>query len=156
MITQALLPLLRKSECPRIVNVASQAGHLNIIKSDALKARFVDCTSLDELEALMRSFITDVEGGVHASNGWPNTCYGMSKLGVIAMTRIIAREEEQHAPAMRVNSCCPGYCATDMSSHKGTRSAEHGACTPALLALTTAETPGPTGKFFLDELEKEW
>jgi carbonyl reductase 1 len=40
-LTDALLPLLEKSEqsYPRIVNVASEVGHLKILKSQALKAK---------------------------------------------------------------------------------------------------------------------
>ena len=32
-----------------------------------------------------------------------------SKLGLIAATRVLAREH----PRMRINACCPGYCDTD-------------------------------------------
>ena len=31
-----------------------------------------------------------------------------SKLGLIAATRVLAREH----PRMRINACCPGYCDT--------------------------------------------
>jgi carbonyl reductase 1 len=154
-LTESLLPLLRKASSPRLVTVASQAGHLRIIKSEELRNKFVNCGTLDELEGLMTSFVEDVQNGVHEEKGWPSSNYGMSKLGVIAMTRILARREEQMQPgtAMRITCCCPGYCATDMSSHKGTRTAEHGARTPAMLAL--AENCG-SGGFYLDEAEVEW
>lgn len=154
-VTESLLPLLRKSNRPRIVNVASQAGHLRIIKSPDLQARFVNCPTLDELENLMNTFILDVQNGVHEEKGWPNSNYGMSKLGVIAMTRILARREEELHPGtpMLITCCCPGYCATDMSSHKGTRTAEHGARTPAMLALADNV---PNGRFFVDESVVEW
>lgn len=150
-VTESLMPLLKKSPEPRIVNIASQAGHLKIIKSDELRATFANVDSMQVLEDLMEAFVTDVQNGEHEQKGWPNTCYGMSKLGVIAMTKILARRE----PGMRINCCCPGYCATDMSSHKGTRTAEHGARTPAMLALSVP-ADGPTGKFFVDEAEVEW
>jgi carbonyl reductase 1 len=154
-LTEALLPLLRRSEQPRIVNMASQSGHLKIVKDEALKERFVNCPTVEELEGLIYAYIKDVQDGVHEQKGWPSSNYGMSKLGVIAMTRIMAAREEQLHPgsAMRINCCCPGHCSTDMSSHTGQRTAEHGARTPAMLAL--AENV-PNGKFFLDEEEIEW
>ena len=163
MVTQALYPLLLKSDSARIVNVASQAGHLRILKSDELRARFVDCKSIGELEDLMNNFVADVQQGVHESKGWPNSNYGVSKLGVIALTRLLARQAAEDrsragagagAGSFLVNCCCPGYCATDMSSHKGSRSAEHGARTPAMLALAADDSA--TGKFFYDEAELEW
>lgn len=151
-VTNNLLPLLSKSAEPRIVNVASQAGRLAIIPSSKRKDMFTSPTlSVPALEELMTQFVKDVEAGKHSSNGWPNTCYGTSKLGVIALTKILARDH----PSMRINCCCPGYCATDMSSHGGPRSAEQGARTPAMLALMK-ENDGPTGKFFFDENEIDW
>lgn len=92
-ITQKLLPLLEKStKSPRIVNVASMAGKLNKLRSQELLKRFTSPTlTLDELSELMRSFIQDVQSGVHNEKGWPNSCYCTSKLGVIAMTKVMAR-----------------------------------------------------------------
>jgi carbonyl reductase 1 len=155
-VTKAMLPLLRKSSSARIVNVASMAGHLRILPSEERKSKFTSpALQLGDLELMMHEFVSDVETGSHSKNGWPNTCYGMSKLGVIAMTNVIARDE----PKIMVNSCCPGLCATDMSSMGGSRTAEHGARTPAMLALmpdSKAERAQPSGKFFSDEAEEAW
>ena len=74
---------------------------------------------------------------------------GMSKLGVIAMTKVLARDEKD----ILINACCPGYCQTDMTSNKGLRSAEDGASTPFYLALAPLSA---SGKFFYNEQELEW
>lgn len=37
---------------------------------------------------MMAQFVGDVKAGRHQGGGWPNTCYGMSKLGVIAYTKV--------------------------------------------------------------------
>jgi len=29
----------------------------------------------------------------HTEKGWPNTCYGTSKIGLIALTKVLARDE---------------------------------------------------------------
>jgi carbonyl reductase 1 len=42
----------------------------------------------------------------------------------------------------------PGYVSTDMSSHRGTKTIEEGADTPAWLALLAP--PDSTGKFYKD------
>jgi carbonyl reductase 1 len=59
--------------------------------------------------------------GTHAEQGWPNSNYGISKLAVIALTRVLAAREAAHDPKknFQINACCPGYCDTDMTSHKG-------------------------------------
>jgi carbonyl reductase 1 len=149
--TETMLPLLRKGTDARLVNVASMAGRLGQV-SPALQAKFTDPNlTMAQLQELMQTFERDVQRGMHQQEGWSNTNYGMSKLGVIAATRIWARQEASNAIA--VNSCCPGYCATDMSSHKGPRSASDGAKNAVLPA--TMEHP-PTGEFFADYQIAQW
>ena len=150
-LTEALLPQLRKASSPRIVNLGSQAGLLRILQSPSLK-EFVTQTSLttSQLKELATDFIRDIENKDY-KRGWPKTNYGMSKLLIIAQTRIWAREE----PSILVNSCCPGYCATDMSSHRGTKTAAEGALTPTLLA-TLKDGSTVTGKFYVSEVESDW
>lgn len=151
-VTELLLPLLRKSPQPRLVNVASESGHLRIIKDLSVRDRFTDENlSVNELVNLVNSFLTDVENERHTEAGWPNTCYGFSKLSVIALTNILAKQE----PSILINSCCPGYCDTDMTSHKGPKSAADGAKTPVFLA-TLPSSATITGKFFSEEKEITW
>lgn len=37
---------------------------------------------------MMKGFVDDVEAGQHSLKGWANTCYGMSKLGLIAYSNV--------------------------------------------------------------------
>jgi len=151
-VTQAMLPLLRASEAsPRIVNVASAAGRLRgaSVIQDAFTAYDLDVAGLS---SLMDSFVADVEGGVHADKGWPNTCYGVSKMGMIALTRIIAVEE----PKLMVNSADPGFCATDQNMNQGHISAAQGAVTPALLAHASFEEGHVSGLHFYLGRQIDW
>lgn len=49
---------------------------------------FLRFSSREHLSSLMSEFVEDVKSGNHRSKGWPNTCYGMSKLGLIAYTNV--------------------------------------------------------------------
>lgn len=148
--TEKMLPLLRRGKDARLVNVASMAGRLRQV-SPELQTKFSDSSlTMDQLLLLMKKFEEDVQNGVHRQEGWSNSNYGISKLGVIAATRIWAREE---APGLSVNSCCPGYCATDMSSNQGTRSASDGARNAVIPA--TMENP-PSGEHFADYKVSQW
>ena len=113
-----MIPLLEAAEpkgCGRLVNVASMAGRLNQLKPP-LAAKFADpALTLDGLNGLVGSFEAAVQAGTHAADGWSSSNYGMSKLSLIAATKVLARDH----PAVRINACCPGYCDTDMTSHKG-------------------------------------
>ena len=130
-LTRAMFPLLEKSSSPRIINIASSAGRLSILPSNERRSAFSSQDlQMDRLESYMREFIADAQGGSHAAKGWPNTGYGVSKVGIIAMTKVFAREN----PKFMVNSVDPGYCATDQNNNQGFISAERGALTPFLLA----------------------
>jgi carbonyl reductase 1 len=148
--TETMLPLLRKGDDPRLVNVASKSGQLKQV-SPALQKRLTDDSlTIPELNKLIEEFAQAVKAGDHKQKGWSSSNYGISKLGVIAATRIWSREE---AGRISVNSCCPGYCATDMSSHGGPRPAEEGARNAVIPA--TMEDP-PNGGFFSNYEPGEW
>jgi carbonyl reductase 1 len=152
-LTQALLPLLQKSDSPpRLINIVSYAGRLAILKSPDLVQKFTSPQlSMPELEFLVRDFVAAVERGTHVQDGWPNTAYGLSKLALIAMTRVLAREhnqQQQHDADANDNensdndsklvcySVDPGYCATDQNQYQGNRPASRGAETPYKLTTT--------------------
>jgi NAD(P)-dependent dehydrogenase (short-subunit alcohol dehydrogenase family) len=161
-LTQALLPLLQKSTAPaKLINMASYAGRLAILKSDHLVQKFTDPQlTMPQLESLVHDFVAAVERGTHTQEGWPNTCYGLSKLAIISMTRVLARDY----PSIVCSSVDPGYCATDQNNHQGNRPASRGAVTPYWLATTTASTrsdddndnTATTGMHWFDETVIEW
>lgn len=155
-VTEAFLPLLRPGG--QVVNMASSAGHLEIITSDTLRAELESAgkpggLSLSRLKQLMNEFVSAAEKGTHAAHGWPDSCYAVSKLGVIALTRILAGQKVERD--VTISCCCPGYCYTDMTSHRGNRSPAKGAETPAWLAAGGGGTDA-AGKFFKDQKEVEW
>ncbi len=69
--------------------------------------------------------------------------YAPSKSALNAITLAFANELEH--TNIKVNSACPGYTATDLNDHKGTRTTEEGAREPFRLATLGAD--GPTGTF---------
>lgn len=156
-VCQEFLPLLKQADSPRIINVASAAGRLTILRSQELVDKFTSNTlTISELSALMDQFVKDVEQGTHQENGWPGTCYGMSKLGIIALTKIMARENE----GMLINSVDPGYCKTDQNNNQGTVDPSDGAYTPYLLALLEHDDDDDgedmSGLHFYEEQEIPW
>jgi len=73
--------------------------------------------------------------------------YGVSKLGECCLTRVLARDQEQAGSGIFVAAICPGWCATDMSSHSGPNTAAQGADTAAWAALAPRGAL-PTGRFW--------
>ena len=103
-VTNALLPLLRRSASPRIVNVSSSVGSL-----------------------------TRQSGpGGELTTGPVAVAYSPSKSFLNAVTVQYARELA--GTGVLVNCACPGYVATDLNGFRGVRSPQEGAATPIRLA----------------------
>jgi len=49
-----------------------------------------------------------------------NVAYGMSKVGVTALTRILARRVNSEGKDILVSACCPGWVRTDMAGPAAT------------------------------------
>lgn len=85
------------------------------------------------------------------------SAYGMSKVGVTALTRIQQRQfDNDSRTGILVNAVCPGYVATDMSSHKGHLTPDQGAETPIYLSLLSENWSGPKGVLWAEKKVVDW
>ena len=141
--TRSLLPLIRPGG--RLVNVSSMSGHLNSKYSEAIRTKFAESKTVDDVTGLMEAFTKAVEEGKEKEQGWPSAAYAVSKSGVTGMTRAVAREVGEKGGGLLVNSCCPGFVVTDMTGRRGAKTVDEGAQTPVLLAL--GDIGGRSGEF---------
>jgi NAD(P)-dependent dehydrogenase (short-subunit alcohol dehydrogenase family) len=121
-VTNAMLPLLRRSASPRIVNMSSSVGSL------ALQAN------------------------PGTETGPISAAYAPSKTFLNGVTVQYARELRD--TSILINAGCPGFCATDLNSFRGVRTAEQGAA--IAIRLATLADDGPTGAFFDDAGVVPW
>ncbi|PSL08070.1 NADP-dependent 3-hydroxy acid dehydrogenase YdfG [Haloactinopolyspora alba] len=114
-VTSAVLPLLRRSPAPRIVNVSSRGGSL--------------------------SFQADQEtwGGDQPPI---NAGYSPSKSALTALTLQYARDLQPDG--FLVNAVCPGFVATDLNGHAGHRTPAEGAAAAVRMATLPADGPTGT------------
>jgi len=157
-VCDALIPLLRDGG--RVVHVSSQVGHMNFARlSPDLRQRFnsPDLTK-DDLVSMITSFVNAAQTNSHEAQGWSNSAYGISKIGVTALCRIQQRDYDAAHPGNDVifGACCPGFCDTDMTSHKGPRPAEEGADVAAFLATLPPKSAATRGTFWYDRKELPW
>jgi len=149
-VSKSFMPLIRENG--RIVNVSSTMGQSTLSRlAKPLADKFMDPNLTEQqLDGLMEQFISDVKSGTYQDKGWIKSAYGVSKAGVSMYTRVLARENK--IPGLLINSCCPGWCRTDMAGPKASKSAEEGAETPVFLALMEGDGKGgPTGLFFIEK-----
>lgn len=148
-VTGRLLPLME--EHGRIVMVSSGVGELEGL-SPALRQRFDPPPPKEELVALLRAFVDDVRSGQYAQKGWPGSAYRMSKVGLNALTRLLAGElKPRH---VLVNAVCPGWVKTRMGGAQAPREVEEGADT--IVWAATLPPDGPSGGFFRNRRSIPW
>lgn len=148
-VTEALVPLI--ADGGAIAMVASGMGELHAY-SPALRARFADPKlTRDQLVALVTEFVDAVAAGTHAKAGWPSSAYRVSKAGVIALAKVLARDLAPRG--IRVVAACPGWVKTRMGGRHAPRRVEAGAA-----SIVWAATDGAAGSggFYRDGRAATW
>ena len=148
-VTERLLPLME--EHGRIVMVSSSLAELKDYPP-AFQRRFDPPPSKEQLKAMLRSFVEDVRAGVYEAQGWPGSAYRVSKLGLNALTRLLAQELKPHNQL--VNAVLPGWVRTQMGGQHAARSVERGA--DILVWAATLPPEGPTGGLFINRRPIPW
>ena len=110
-VTNAMLPLLRRSASPRIVNMSSGVGPL---------AR----------QSAAEGYLT---------TGPVAVAYSPSKTFLNAVTVQYVRE--LRGTNILINAACPGYVATDLNNFQGVRTPEQGAAIAIRLATLPDDGP---------------
>ncbi|MFD0578264.1 SDR family NAD(P)-dependent oxidoreductase [Dactylosporangium darangshiense] len=110
-VTNAMLPLLRRSPAPRIVNLSSHAASMTI-------------TSAPEWRTAPLP---------------QSAAYAPSKAALNALTVQYANELAKDG--FLVNAAAPGFCATDINANTGTRTAAQGAEVVVHLATLADDGP---------------
>jgi NAD(P)-dependent dehydrogenase (short-subunit alcohol dehydrogenase family) len=91
------------------------------------------------------------EAGSLANMGGGTPAYNLSKVGLNALTRMLAKELK--SSRILVNAVCPGWVATDMGGSGG-RPVEDGAA--GIVWAASLPDTGPTGGFFRDGKPLSW
>ncbi len=110
-VTNAMLPLLRRAEAARIVNVSSEVGSITSQTDPA--------SPLSQMPASAQ--------------------YPSSKAAVNMLTAMYAKELKD--TPIKVNAANPGYTDTDFNDHRGFRSAAEGAEPSVYLATLPVGGP---------------
>ncbi|XP_030058068.1 carbonyl reductase [NADPH] 1 [Microcaecilia unicolor] len=157
-VCNELLPVMKPHG--RVVNISSWIGSKTLaLCSEDLQQKFhSDTVTEEELVTLMEKFVQDAKDGVHSKEGWPNTAYGVSKLGVTVLSKVQARtlNEKRKGEGILLNACCPGWVMTDMAGPSALKTPDEGAETPVYLALLPLDADGPHGQLVKDKKVEKW
>ncbi|WCJ23173.1 NAD(P)-binding Rossmann-fold superfamily protein [Euphorbia peplus] len=148
---EALTPLLKLSDSPRIVNVSSSMGQLENVSNGWAKEILSNDNTLSEeiIDEVLTRFLKDFEecSCPPESKGWPAvmSAYKVSKAALNGYTRIQAKT----FPNFRINCVCPGYVKTDINLNTGRLSVKEVVGYVVMLALLPND--GPSGLFFFQK-----
>ena len=145
-ICHELFPILRPGA--RVVNVSSSAGMLFRVPGQQLREKLSNPSRTEEeIDALAKEYLTQVEQGIHEKVGWSNSAYSTSKVLLTSWTLLQQKkfDADTSRPDIVINAVHPGYVNTDMTRGKGTLSIEEGAKSPIFAALIPPGE-GPRGK----------
>lgn len=119
-VTNTMLPLLRASTTPRIVNIASTAASMTLSTEPA--------AMVGDSDRIM--------------------AYAPSKAAVNMLTVQYARafQRDPRYSHIKINSVTPGHIATDLNAHGSPRTAQQAAM--VVIRLATLADDGPSGGFF--------
>lgn len=152
-----LFPILRSHA--RVANVSSMVSQWSLAKcSPAKKAQVLAANTVSAVDSLMEEFVNAAKAGDVKSSGWPESAYGMSKVGLTAVSLVQQADIDKDSSRedIVINACCPGYVDTDMTSHKGTKTIDQGAETPTYLALLPPNEKTIRGKFVKEKEVSAW
>ncbi|OQV13754.1 putative Carbonyl reductase [NADPH] 3 [Hypsibius exemplaris] len=163
-VCNAFFPILR--DHARIVNVSSELGSLAYLKNEEVKKLLTkgDLT-VKEVEQAAADYIKISEkGNAGIDLGYPEQFgpYGMSKILLNAVSRVQQRDLDQDKTRtdLVVNSCTPGYVATDLNNNSGHRTVQQGADTPVYLATLPPSSGGkpvePRGEYVDERKVVNW
>lgn len=155
-VCSLLYPLLKPHA--RVVHVSSSSGRLSLIPSESLRKRFSDSNLTEEqLDNIMHEFVNTAKTNTHLENGWSNSAYVASKVGVSALARVHQKMfNSDSREDLAVNAVHPGYVDTDMTSHKGTLTPDQGAEAPVFAALLPENTDIKGKYIWYDKSLVEW
>ncbi|XP_047952528.1 (-)-isopiperitenone reductase-like [Salvia hispanica] len=144
-VTEALIPLLQLSDSPTIVNVSSILGHLRLLRNERAKAVLSNEAGLTEesVDGVVREFLKDFKEEIGREQvAESRAAYKVSKAALNGYTKVLAKK---HADFV-INSLCPGFSRTDITSNLGAISAEEAGGRVVKLALLPRG--GPTGLLY--------
>jgi NAD(P)-dependent dehydrogenase (short-subunit alcohol dehydrogenase family) len=98
-VIDELLPLLRPGG--RIVCVSSREARVAKLKTKLRKKLLASDLSADGLSELMENFAKAAAKGKHKQEGWPDTAYAASKLGVTQLCRYASNKARVHKRTRR-------------------------------------------------------
>ncbi|XP_045539678.1 carbonyl reductase [NADPH] 1 [Papilio machaon] len=130
--TEAMLPFI--ADGGKIVNISSSSGHLSRIPSEQLRAKISSPNlTLKELQSLMNDYLEAVKVNKDIEDGWGDSPYVVSKVGVNAYTFLLNRRLANRG--IKVDCVHPGYVISDMTRGSGNVSPEEAAKVVVKVAL---------------------
>uniref|UniRef100_UPI00193ADE4B carbonyl reductase [NADPH] 1-like n=1 Tax=Styela clava TaxID=7725 RepID=UPI00193ADE4B len=155
--------------CNTILPIMRSHGRLVLLSSMLSLSAFRNCSTQNQnffkspdlteqaLTEKMLEYVEAAQTGQHRDKGFSNDSYGMSKLGVNVLVKLLGNRACQlEAQNVLVNCCCPGWVNTQMGGKRAPLTPDQGARIPIMLGLIPINDSEPNGKFLKDFKVVDW
>ncbi|VDL49640.1 unnamed protein product [Hymenolepis diminuta] len=127
----------------RIVNISSGAAMMVLhTVSKKMTAKVKDCRSLEELDQKTQLFVEYAHYQIarHVKAGFPNSPYGISKIGAWKAPSILANQFKLDPRRILINSCSLGYVDAETTAGVGTKNSVSEGKDLVLIPLPVSES----------------
>ncbi|KAK0417196.1 hypothetical protein QR680_012874 [Steinernema hermaphroditum] len=142
-VCEALIPIIRPGG-------RQVSEHIRKYKSELtadLLSPHVSVETIDQFVEDYKKLVREEQ----CEEGFTLTAYKISKATELAFSKVLARD--LRSLQIKVNACCPGFCATRLSDWTGPLDAMEGADTPVYLAV---DPSAPAGVFIFERKVIAW
>uniref|UniRef100_A0A1I7ZZD6 Carbonyl reductase [NADPH] 1 n=1 Tax=Steinernema glaseri TaxID=37863 RepID=A0A1I7ZZD6_9BILA len=136
-VCDTLVPIIRPGG--RIINVTGK--YKSELTADLLSPQ----VTIEAIDNFVEDFKKLVREEASGGDGFTFTAYRISKAAELALTKALVRD--LRPKQIKVNACCPGFCATRLSGWEGPLDPSEGADTLVYLAV---DADAPDGRFVFE------
>ncbi|XP_049871519.1 carbonyl reductase [NADPH] 1-like [Pectinophora gossypiella] len=153
-IQEHLFPILNDNA--RVVNIASDCGHISNLKNTYWIERLTKKDiKVEDVNAFIEWFLDCVKNGTLKENDFEAMqilSYKISKVALCALTRV---QQNEIGRGISINSIHPGFVQTDMTGNYGELTLDQSGEAPVYVALDVEQSV--KGRYFwYDKTEKDW
>ncbi|PVZ97967.1 hypothetical protein BB558_006048 [Smittium angustum] len=141
--TEKMLPLMKPNS--RVIFLTSAMGSLSKYPAHIREKYQDENLTLEKLQALQSEFVQAVADGNYKELGYPEHAYSVSKTGVTAYTKLLAKRFASDKRNIFFACCHPGRVKTDMGGPNNPLSIEEGIANTIHLATEDIQNLGPSG-----------
>ncbi|PVU93771.1 hypothetical protein BB559_003155 [Furculomyces boomerangus] len=154
-LTEEILGLMKQEG--RIIFLSGILGKLKNVPKHMQDIYSSDTLDMQQLNEIQKDFVDSAFKGLCEQKGYPKQAYAVSKVGITAYARVLARRFANDPRHLFFGAVDPGWVKTDMGGSSAPLSVDQGVQTPVHLANAEIDSLSKyNGMFFSRKAVAKW